>query len=59
VRMLNTLSPLNTLERGFALVTPASENTPITSTDQIKPGDRVNTRLAKGQFTAVVEKISH
>jgi exodeoxyribonuclease VII large subunit len=59
VRMLNTLSPLTTLERGFALVTPASENTPITSTEQIKPGDRVNTRLAKGQFTAVVEKINH
>jgi exodeoxyribonuclease VII large subunit len=56
-RLLNTLSPLNTLERGYALVTDASTQTIITRSDQVKPGSRLYTRLAKGELLTVVEKI--
>jgi exodeoxyribonuclease VII large subunit len=55
VRMLNTLSPLNTLERGYALVTDVDSQTPITSLNQIKIGDRIKTRLADGEFVSIVE----
>jgi exodeoxyribonuclease VII large subunit len=58
-RMLNTLSPLKTLERGFALVTHASSEKPIVDNKQIKAGDKVKTRLAKGEFIAVVESTSN
>jgi len=55
VRMLNTLSPLNTLERGYALVTDMETQAPITSLGQIKVGDKVKTRLADGEFVSLVE----
>jgi exodeoxyribonuclease VII large subunit len=58
VRMLNTLSPLKTLERGYALATLTDSPTPITSSQQLKPGDRVKTQVAKGEFVAVVESIT-
>ena len=58
VRMLNTLSPLKTLERGYALTTFADSQTPITNSQQLKPGDKVKTQLAKGEFVAVVENIT-
>ncbi|HWV16892.1 MAG TPA: exodeoxyribonuclease VII large subunit [Cellvibrio sp.] len=57
VRMLNTLSPLNTLERGYALVTLGDGKTPVVSSSQINPGDTVKTQLGKGEFTAVVKKV--
>nr|WP_189416340.1 exodeoxyribonuclease VII large subunit [Cellvibrio zantedeschiae] len=58
VRMLNTLSPLKTLERGYSLTTLAESQTPITSSQQLKPGDKVKTQIAKGEFVAVVESIN-
>jgi exodeoxyribonuclease VII large subunit len=58
VRMLNTLSPLKTLERGYALATLADTQTPITNSQQLKLGDKVKTQVAKGEFIAVVEKIT-
>lgn len=58
VRMLNTLSPLKTLERGYALATFADTHIPITNSQQLKPGDKVKTQVAKGEFVAVVESIT-
>lgn len=58
VRMLNTLSPLKTLERGYALATLADSQTPITNSQQLKSGDKVKTQVAKGEFVAVVESIT-
>jgi exodeoxyribonuclease VII large subunit len=58
VRMLNTLSPLKTLERGYALATLTGSQTPITNSQQLKPGDKVKTQVAKGEFVAVVESIT-
>lgn len=58
VRMLNTLSPLKTLERGYSLSTLGDSQTPIIDSNQLKPGDKVKTRIAKGEFIAVVEKMT-
>lgn len=58
VRMLNTLSPLNTLERGYALVTDAGTQKVITHSTQVKPGDKLHTRLAQGEIISLVEKTS-
>lgn len=55
VRMLNTLSPLKTLDRGFAMVTLANSEKPIVDSTQINVGDKIKARLAKGEFIAVVE----
>jgi exodeoxyribonuclease VII large subunit len=57
-RMLNTLSPLNTLERGYALVTDTETKKVITRSDQVKPGTTINTRVAQGEFVCRVESIS-
>ncbi len=56
-RMLNTLSPLNTLDRGYALVTDEQTQTVITRSDQVMPGTTVNTRVAHGEFVCRVESI--
>ena len=58
VRMLNTLSPLKTLERGYSLSVTADSNIPITNTKQLKIGDLVKTQVATGEFIAKVEKIT-
>ena len=58
VRMLNTLSPLNTLERGYALVTDAGTQKVITHSSQVKPGDKLHTRFAQGEVISLVEKTS-
>jgi len=57
VRMLNTLNPLSTLERGYALVTDAQTQNVITRSDQVTPGTAVKTRVAQGEFVCRVESI--
>lgn len=56
-RMLNTLSPLNTLERGFALVNDETTGQLITNQQQLKPGQRLHTRIAQGGFHSIVESL--
>lgn len=58
VRMLNTLSPLNTLDRGYALITDAQTQKLITRSDQVTPGTAVNARVAQGEFVCRVESIT-
>lgn len=58
LRMLNTLSPLQTLERGFALITHEGSPKPIIDSQQLKLGDKVRAQIAKGEFIAVVAKIT-
>ena len=57
VRMLNTLSPLKTLDRGYAIVTAVGSPIPITSSSQINIGDALNTRVAEGEFVCRVETV--
>ncbi len=57
IRMLHTLSPLNTLDRGYALVTHQGTQTPITSSKQIQTGSQLTTRIAEGEFSCEVTQI--
>jgi exodeoxyribonuclease VII large subunit len=56
-RMLNTLSPLSTLERGFALASDAQTGQLITRKDQVTPGQHVHVRIAGGGFSSTVDAL--
>jgi len=51
---LTALSPLNILERGYALVFDAAGNL-VKDAGQLHPGDEVSARLARGTFTSSVK----
>ena len=54
---LHAVSPLATLNRGYALVIQQASGQIIRSIEQLKTGDRVETRLAKGRFTSQISTI--
>lgn len=54
-RALSAISPLATLERGYAIV--ESENEVIRDASELAPGKAVTTRLGKGSFEANVTHI--
>lgn len=54
MQALHNLSPLQTLERGFAIVTNA-QGEALMDAHQVKPGDTIQARLHKGQITATVK----
>jgi exodeoxyribonuclease VII large subunit len=54
---LNTVSPLATLQRGYAIVTNAA-GTVVTDASALKDGDRIEAKLAKGSVHARVEGTS-
>jgi exodeoxyribonuclease VII large subunit len=53
-RALQAVSPLATLERGFAVVTRASDGTLITDAAQLAVGEAFDARLAHGSLRATV-----
>ena len=54
---LSLLSPYGVLERGYSLTT-AEDGSVVRDAAQLKPGDRVRTRLACGEFTSSVNAIA-
>ena len=54
---LETLSPLRTLARGYAIVTPETGGPPVGDADRLKKGDRVAIRFARGRILAAVEEV--
>jgi exodeoxyribonuclease VII large subunit len=54
---LHAVSPLATLNRGYAMTVIPSTGEIVRSTEQIKIGDIVQTRLAHGLFTSQVKEI--
>jgi len=54
---LDAISPLATLNRGYAIVSKPADNSIITASSQLKPGEVVKTRLARGQFISKIEEI--
>lgn len=54
---LHAVSPLATLNRGYALVISQPSGQIIRSTEQLRSGDMVETRLAEGRFTSQVKDI--
>jgi exodeoxyribonuclease VII large subunit len=56
-RSLNSVSPLGTLDRGYAIVSEVNTNKIITNPDSLKINSKLEIRLAKGKITAaVIEK---
>jgi len=53
---LRMLSPLAVLERGYSMTTDAQGRV-IQDANDVKKGDRLTTRLGKGQVVSVAEKI--
>lgn len=53
---LSALSPLKTLSRGYSVTTDADGNV-ITNSSALETGRQVTTRLAKGEFTSIVQDI--
>lgn len=55
--MLDAISPLATLDRGYAIVTDDNGHVVTTSTS-LAPGQRIRARLAKGEIQARVESVT-
>jgi len=53
-RTLNTVSPLATLDRGFAIVTRAADGALVTDAASLAVGDELDARLARGKVRARV-----
>ncbi|WP_438952519.1 exodeoxyribonuclease VII large subunit [Porticoccus sp.] len=56
LQLLNAVSPLNTLERGYAIVTDQQDNI-LRGVTTVRVGDKVTTRLANGSLACKVDKI--
>lgn len=55
-RTLDTVSPLATLQRGYAIITRADTGQLVRRAEQIQAGDMLNARLAEGRLTCRVEE---
>ncbi len=53
---LNTLSPLATLERGYAIVRRADTGAVLRDASHVRRGERIEARLAHGRLDCVVEE---
>jgi exodeoxyribonuclease VII large subunit len=56
-RALDAVSPLATLDRGYAIVTDAATGKALTRASQVKSGDDVRARLAHGELLATITGI--
>jgi len=56
-RSLDTISPLATLERGYAIVTRQVDNRVVLKADSVTAGEQLSARLAQGQLLCTVDKI--
>ncbi len=54
VRALHSVSPLATLDRGYAIVTDEKTGTVLTNAKVVKSGNRIRARLASGSLLATV-----
>jgi exodeoxyribonuclease VII large subunit len=53
-RTLNTVSPLATLERGYAIVTRVADGAILRDAGEVAPGEALAVRLARGSLQAEV-----
>ena len=54
MRGLHSVSPLATLDRGYAIVEDASTGKVLLKASDAAPGDAIRARLAEGELTATV-----
>ncbi|MDH5190778.1 MAG: exodeoxyribonuclease VII large subunit [Gammaproteobacteria bacterium] len=53
-RALDAVSPLATLDRGYAIVNKLPENRLVRKASELKAGDQIETRLGKGRIISTV-----
>jgi exodeoxyribonuclease VII large subunit len=56
---LNAVSPLATLERGYAIVNKPDTPVVIRSSQQLSLNDMITTRFARGQIISQIKEINH
>ena len=54
--LLNSLSPLAILQRGYSITTILSSGTVVKEIAEVKVGDRVGVRVTDGEMECCVEK---
>ncbi|MGD2112866.1 MAG: exodeoxyribonuclease VII large subunit, partial [Gammaproteobacteria bacterium] len=57
-KALDTVSPLATLERGYAIVSRAGEREILRQAAAVRPGERIAARLAQGTLLCTVDETS-
>ncbi|VAX06322.1 Exodeoxyribonuclease VII large subunit [hydrothermal vent metagenome] len=57
IHNLNTVSPLSTLSRGYTITTAVDNQRIICSSDELKSGQKIKTRLSQGHLISTIEKI--
>ena len=55
---LENLSPLKVLSRGYSLTLKEADRAVVRSTGQVRPGDRLVTRVGDGRIVSRVEETS-
>jgi exodeoxyribonuclease VII large subunit len=56
-RALNSVSPLATLDRGYAIVKQEKSGAVLMNSSSVSPGDDVRAQLARGEIVATVKKV--
>jgi exodeoxyribonuclease VII large subunit len=56
-QMLETVSPVATLERGYAIVTDHKSGNIVRNTNHLKTGGQLRIRLAKAEIDSTIDKI--
>ncbi len=56
-RALNSVSPLATLDRGYAIVQDETSGRVLTRASDVTTGDKVRARLSEGELVATVNKV--
>lgn len=59
IHTLNAVSPLATLDRGYAIVSAINSSSIITSSQQLSFNDSIKIRLKQGHIISQVRKINH
>ena len=57
LHQLDTVSPLATLSRGYSITTALNDQRILRSNRELKPGQRIRTRLAEGRIISTIEKL--
>lgn len=58
LRNLDSVSPLATLTRGYAVVTQPDSGKPLKDAGEVQNGETLDVRLAKGSLNVTVDKVS-
>jgi exodeoxyribonuclease VII large subunit len=57
-KSLDTISPLATLDRGYAIVTQPRNRRILHTAAGVKPGEQIEARLAQGRLLCTVDAVS-